>query len=159
MATTAEKAEQPLVPRKFEGAKSNDLRRSEEINNFWTLFVPADTPIEDPLDSDFHAAYAHKLFPHDRIRVLWEDGTQEAELSVRASGRAWARVALIAHHQFEKRLADGSAIDEAYQVEFGGISSLYMVIRVIDSQILSKGHSSRQAAIDWLTNHLAQAAK
>lgn len=145
---------------KFKPAGINDLRRSEEVVTDFVCWVPAGTPVEALTDSDYWSMCGHRLHPGDRIRCIYDDMSGEANVVVLSGGMGWARVHLIGFHRFPTVIADEAAdFADAFMIEHGGASSLYIVVRKVDGQILSKGHPNRQAAVAWLMAHLAQEAK
>lgn len=157
----AEKSPDPaVIPYKFKPAALNDLRRCEEVTTEWVLWIPAGTPTEVITDSDYWAAVGHKLNPGDKIRGLLDDMSAEVELRVISGFQGGARVHPVAVHHFPTVIADeAAAFDDAYMIEHGGPQSLYIVVRKIDGQVLSKHHSNRQAAVAWLMAYLAQRAQ
>lgn len=157
MASTAEmKPASAIIPPPWKPAERNDLRREEEVTTVWVLWVKAGVPFDALTDSDYHAAYGYKLHPGDKIRAIYDDMSAEADLRVLSAGQGWARVHCAGVIHYPTTIADEAAdFDDAYMIEHGGASSLYIVVRKIDGQVLSKGHPNRQAAVAWLMAHLA----
>ncbi len=127
------------------------FHQTDFVRNHWTVILPANVAMDDVLRPEFWAHNAQKLKAMDHIEIYREDGTEWAELLVTLVERVAARVVMLHHVPLQKESVD--AIDPEYIVSFAGPHHKWRVVRASDSEMVSKGHASREEANQWVAEY------
>ena len=121
------------------------------------ITVPAGTPFEEVLQPDYWALVAPSLLNGDWIRVLTDDGTYEALITVRAvsgpgAGRQNNRaiVARLSFWTFEP-VADPSVRPMTHRVEYKGTHLRWCIVRSSDNEAVKDGFGTEDEARSALT--------
>jgi hypothetical protein len=121
------------------------------------ITVPAGTNFEDVLEPNYWALVAPSLLNGDWIRVLTDDGSYEALITVRAvsgpgSGRQNNR-AIVAKLQFWTfdPVIDPAVRPTSHRVEYRGTHLKWCVIRNSDGEPVKDGYTSEDEARGVLT--------
>lgn len=109
------------------------------------------TKFEDILKEEYWAAVAYMFKPCDIIEVHAEEGSYYAELYVRASGRNWAKVAVLNKTALEP--IEAQVTRPEFEVLWKGPARRFSAIRVSDGEILKDGFETREQAVDYIKDH------
>lgn len=138
-------------------ARSNILdpqrhRLAEEVRNAWVVNAEEGTTIEDVLQPGYWAHIASRLRPYDHIEVRLETGEWVAQLMVISQGLNWAKVHMLNQFMLNAN-AEPPPASQKYEVKWGGPQHKWRVVRLADSEVISKGHDSAMEGQLWLQNY------
>lgn len=142
-------------------AKPTVLRPESHYIQRLRHIVPPEVPFEAVLRPEFWAHVAPKLRPQDEIVVSTEDGSWRAELVVRWVRRLAVGVSPLHYKDFaeEEAAQPAEARDSGFDVEWGGPSHKWRVVRKSDRAVVKKSLETQAQAEQWVKNHqVAQAA-
>lgn len=109
------------------------------------------TSFDNILKDAYWSMVGYKLKPGDIIEVHAEDGSYFAELYVRASGRNWAKVALLRKIDLEPiSLEHGSP---EFEAAWKGPHRKFSVVRLADNQIIKDSFETREQAVEYIKGH------
>lgn len=139
--------------------KPLSLNLEDHYNAKWTHFVPPGTDVEDVKDPSFWMNVARQLRIGDEIKVLTEDMSWRAVLIVRAVGRVEAVVQVLDYTE----LGDAANMmpevqDNPYEVKWGGPAAKFRVHRKDGGEVVKDQFQTKEAALQWVSNHLKIAA-
>ena len=140
----AKKQSAVLMPERFGLAEA---KRQDFVAD-----VPSDVTLEQVLDPAYWAHTAISMTPGDQIEVRWEDGSRIALLHVVFCERNYARVETIWTKEIKVNIETPSASIK-HRVDWKGPHLKWCVVRVSDSQVISKENSSKELAYQWMQNH------
>ena len=129
---------------------------AEYERSTWVITAEEGTIPEDVLNADYYAHVAAKLSPYDRIEVRANDGTWVAELLVLDVSRLWAKVHALHLHKLTTVDVSQSNVERSlpYFVRYQGPHDKWVVVRRADSQAVSTGHGTPEAANEWMINRI-----
>ena len=130
-------------------AKPTAIELAEYTKSVWQIMPTVETKIEDLLNPDYWAHVARKVNPGDRIEAIPEDRHYFAEFFVLAASTNWIKVKLLRKVVLIED-NDNSTV-AGYNIQFAGAHKWR--IRMGD-EVLSKGHDDKEAATNWLMDHM-----
>lgn len=131
---------------------SDRFKLAEVERQDWVCTAHFGTRIDEITDPAYWAHIASKLRPYDHIEVRVDDSSWIAEVLVLEAGRNWARVMIT--NKWTLDSADVSqTVTESYKVVWKGPMLKWSVVRLIDSAMLSKEHTNKSQAEDWLRSY------
>ena len=135
----------------------NRVQLAEHAHNTFVACPEAGTPPEAVLDPKYWAHYSvnpnMQMKPGDIILVKPEDGVYFMELMVRATFRGGANVVTLRLVKLDKDAEAGEDMGD-HELKFSGPRLKWRVIRKSDKRDLQSGLPSRDAARDWLKEHM-----
>lgn len=122
----------------------------------WHVTSEAGTPVEALLDPKYwaNAVHSHPINRGHRIEVDCEDGSYTATLFVREVGRLFAKVTLLSKTMLGASDAADAVEVDGYTLKYRGTIMKWTVTRIADKKTVSEGHENKDAARDWLREHL-----
>jgi hypothetical protein len=131
--------------------KPTTIEESTYARTIYQVKPEITVTVEDLLQPDYWAHVAKQLRAGDRIEAIPDDRHYFAEFFVLAASTNWAKLVLLREvvliKDHEKTVTDG------FSVGFAGPHKW----RVTQgSEVLSKGHDDKDAAANWLANHLKE---
>lgn len=137
------------------------FKTAEHERNVWTATVEPGITREQITNSAFWSHMAAKLRPYDQIEVRCDDGRFFGQLLVMSAERTWAKVRVLAWHDFTRDVTqaqpkkdDPDAPPVNYKVEWKGPHKKWCVIRLSDSTMVHEEAASKEDAQRWLDGHL-----
>lgn len=143
-------AAKPVV--KLRPVPTNRLKPAEVARNVWCLDVEPSTTIEDLKRRDFLGNLTRMLRRHDKIEVMWADGSREAVLRVLAVGPKEVAVGVLSENTHDSIDPDALSLPTGYSIEWGGDIEKHRVLRGRD--VIRSGFDTKSAAQTWLSNHM-----
>jgi hypothetical protein len=135
----------------------NRLMLAEHAHQSFVASPETDTPPDALLDSKYWAHYSVnpnlQLQPGNFIYVMPEDGTYFMELLVRSTYRGGVNVKELRRVIFDKADEASGEVNE-HEFRWSGPSLKWRVIRKLDKRELVNGLPNKEAAQEWLRNHL-----
>ncbi len=125
---------------------------AEFKSKFFIADAEAGTTLEQVMDPAYWSHVAGQMEPFNHVEVRSEDGSWIAFLIVHYAERNYARVVLDRMVKLEGS-AEAPAASQKYRVEWKGPHHKWTVIRIADSQMLSRQHPGRYEAEQWMRNH------
>lgn len=129
------------------------MQTAEYVRRDWVVTAEEGTTVDDVLDPSYWVHLAGQLTPYDRIEVRVDTGEFLLELLVKQSGRNWAQVALLHHHDLVGDVTTGAAIGDEFEVLWKGPLLKWCAIRKSDKQILEQKMASKEAGLAWITSY------
>jgi hypothetical protein len=133
---------------------------ARDWGNIHGIAIPKGTAFEDVLSPDYWSLVAPSMLVGDWIRVLADDNSFEALLTVRAvsgpgQGRQnnRAQVAVLNHWPFDPIDSAATAV-VTHRVEFRGVHSKWSIISAADGAITKDGFGSEDEARTALAAYL-----
>jgi hypothetical protein len=140
----------------------NRLMHAEHAHQTFVAAPEAGTPPEALLASAYWAHYSVnpnlQMKAGDHILVQPEDGTYFMELLVRSTYRGGVNLVELRRVIFEKGNDRGGEDFGDHLVKWSGPRLKWTVQRKADKRQLCDNHETKQAAVDWLREHLKVAA-
>lgn len=137
------------------------LQTGEFAKMVWVATAEAGTPIETVLDPMYWSHVAKTLKPWHEIDVRAGDGSWLVRLVVRDAGPMWAKVELLAAHEFEAKAGADvvmpAAAEGRYIVKWR-FGAKWSVLRLGDNAVMIDGLATKDEAALWLTQHVAKVA-
>ena len=131
------------------------LMRAEEVFTEYCHVLPDGYGIDDALKSETWEHVAKQLRRYDRIRVIAEDGSFEAMLTVIVAEGMFVKLVELYRWELEGGTVAAPKDDRMQGFEIKHHPTLrWRVIRKGDGQVLKEGLLERSAANDWLHEHL-----
>lgn len=145
---------EPTQIKGFNPIKLNRFQPAEYQRVIYSATPEANTPVADLKKPEYWAHIAQQLKSGDRIEVEREDGAYFIELLVREVGRTWAKVVSLREITLEDTAFTIPEELKEYDVEYKGKITKWSVIRIKDRSAVYEGGSTKQDAVNWLTDHL-----
>lgn len=132
------------------------MQLAEHAFNNWHITPENGTPIEALLDTKYFAncVHSHTIKAGDRIHCDAEDGSYSVVLFVRDVGRMYCKTALLSKALFGGQEASAVTQVEGYEIKFRGQIKKWCVKRIDDGKEVQDGLGTRDAAGDWIREHL-----
>lgn len=128
------------------------MRLAEHARVEYVVEPEEGTKFEDMLKPEYWAHVARNLRPGTEITVQPVEGDYYARLYVRDAGANWAKVAKIAHVEFDGAVTE-VGVDDRFKIERKGFAG-YCIIRKQDKAVISQGHKTAADAQLALAEHL-----
>ena len=109
---------------------------------------------EDVSNPAYFAHVAKQLSFGDKIEVMAEDGSWYREVVVRATGLNEVITGLLSHVDFSGP-AETESPDMPYEIKYRGPHRRYSIIRKSDGEAIRDDLQTKEAAGQWLKNHMA----
>lgn len=139
----------------------NRLQHAEHAHQIFVAAPEVGTPSDAVLDPQYWAHYSVnpnlQLKPGDHILVQPEDGTYFMELLVRSAHRGGVNVVELRRVKLDKASENVEDFGD-HIVKWSGPRLKWCVERKADKRRLSDTHQTRDAAVDWLREHMKVAA-
>ena len=122
--------------------------------------VEIGTTREDLLKQEFWSHVSEQMTPYSEITARCDDGTFYAKYLVLDCGRGWAKVQelnwwnLTTKDVAQTQSAAGSMND--FEIIWKGGTRKHIVQRKSDGVVMQEGLQRKEAATDWLKDHLAK---
>lgn len=113
--------------------------------------------LDTVMKPEYWSHVAQLLRPGYVVVVTAADMSWRAELMVRAAGRNEALMGLVSHVEFgevEEPMPEGLP----FEVKWRGPARKFGVIRKVDSEVLRDEFVTKEAASQWLRNHMKAVA-
>lgn len=133
----------PLMPAEF--------RQSEHELQQWLVYVDPKAKDKNLEDPKFWSNVAYLLRVPAELTIWAEDGTWKKKATVHACDRNWAKVSI--DHTYNYDTPMGRVDDPDMRVEWAGPHQKWRVVRIADSEILSKEHQTKEIAGEWIRSH------
>lgn len=145
----------PVVPKSY-SIKESHVQRAEFGNTVWRADIDPGTPFEEILRPEFwaHVTVPRSFNPGDKIELYPQDGSYYAMLLVRDCGATWAKVEVLLEKKFEAGRDPVNIDTSGYEVHWQGPVNKYVVIRLSDKAVISKGFKAKEDAQIALLNHV-----
>ena len=134
-----------LEPQRMKGA---EFERRD-----WVCTAEEGTTVDDILSPGYWSHLAGQLTPYDRIEMRVDTGEYLLELLVKQTGRNWAQVALLHHHDLVGDVKTGEAVGEEFEALWKGPLLKWCAIRKSDRQILEQRMATKEAAQAWIATY------
>jgi len=140
-----------------EALKGNPKLARERFHFIETKFqdyaaiVPEGTTTEDLEKPEYWSIVANISKAGGHIRVQCEDGSWEAECSIRGVGPTWVSVKVLHIHRFEPEKIREEDVD--YRVYWRGQHHQWAIQRLSDKAIIKNNLTSRMEADSALIDH------
>ncbi len=135
----------------------NRVMLGEHAHQTFVAHPETGTPPDALLDPKFWAHYSvnpsMQMNTGDVILVKPEDGTYFMELIVRSTFRGGVKVAELRRVMFDQADAQNEDLGD-HELRWSGARLKWRVIRKSDKRELTSGLPSKDAARDWLREHL-----
>ncbi len=128
---------------------------AEHKRNDWVVDIDPRLTIDEILEPAFWAHTAAALNPLDKIEARWEDGSRIVHMRVRFCERNYAKVKVVSVEELGSVISDIPEPSKKHRVEWKGPMMRFAVIRLSDSEVVSKGHKTREEAAKWVVDHEA----
>ena len=129
----------------------NQCQLAEVWRQDWVVIAEEGTTIEDIKRPEYWAHVAAFMQPFNRVELRPESGEWTADLIVVETGRNWAKVHVVAVHNFSEANATAVPADK-YRIEFKGPHKKHVVIRNTDNAVMQDGIPSKAEAQQVLTH-------
>jgi len=131
------------------------LMRAEEVFTEYCHVLPDGYSIDDALKPETWEHVAKQLRRYDRIRVIAEDGSFEALLTVLIAEGLFVKLTELYRWELKGPAVEAPKDDRMAGYEVRHHPTMrWRVIRKGDGQVMKEGLLERQAANDWLREHL-----
>lgn len=137
---------------------ASQLQAADYARMVWVVTPEEGTPFETILSPLYWAHVSKSFKPWHMIEVRCPEFSYFAELIVRDCGAQWAKVEVLRKVDLRAVQPKAAApVADGYEVKHRGRAG-WCVVRSVDKAILLEGATSRDAATDWLNEHLKKIA-
>ncbi len=141
------------VPRRAVVVDPQRMQSAEYVRRDWVCTAEEGTTIDDILDPGYWAHIAGKLTIYDRIEVRIDSGEYLLELLVKQTGKNWAQMALLHHHDLVGKVITGAATAEEFEPVFKGPLRKWCVMRKSDGALLEEKLEGKAQALAWISSY------